>query len=97
MEALSVATGKVLWATKLKSVPLGAATVSNDLLFTTLEHGTLVALNRRTGAIVYQTKRCRPTTNAPIAIAGRTIIVPAGGPTTSSGGGDPQMVAYRAR
>ena len=36
MEALSVTTGKVVWATRFKSVPLGAATVSNDLVFTTL-------------------------------------------------------------
>ncbi len=98
VEALSVATGKVLWATKLKSVPLGAATVSNDLLFTTLEHGTLVALNRRTGAIVYQTK-VPATTNAPIAIAGRTIIVPAGGISGKPLGAsvNPQVDAYTLR
>ena len=35
-------------------MPLGAATVSNDLVFTTLYTGVLIALNRTTGAIVYQ-------------------------------------------
>jgi alcohol dehydrogenase (cytochrome c) len=78
MEALSLATGKVTWATRLKHVPLGAATVSNDLLFTTTENGSLIALNRQTGAIVYQ-RKLPTTTNAPIAIAGDNIIVPAGG------------------
>ena len=53
MEALSLATGKVDWDTEFSSMPLGAATVSNDLLFTTLYNGVLVALNRSTGAIVY--------------------------------------------
>jgi outer membrane protein assembly factor BamB len=95
VEALSLSTGRVEWDTKVPELPLGAATVSNDLVFTTLYNGVLVALNRRTGAIVY--RRQLPTsTNSPIAIAGKTVIVPAGGPVTSvhGGGGDPQVVAY---
>ncbi len=95
VEALSLATGKAEWDTKFSSMPLGAATVSNDLLFTTLYSGVLVALNRSTGAIVY--RRQLPTsTNAPIAVFGNTVLVPAGGPKTSSsgGGGNPQLVAY---
>ena len=40
MEALDLAAGKVEWDTKVASVPLGAATVSIDLLFTTLADGT---------------------------------------------------------
>ena len=54
VEALSLATGKVEWDTKVPSMPLGAATVSNDLILTTLYKGVLVALDRDTGAIVYQ-------------------------------------------
>jgi hypothetical protein len=34
------------------------------------------------------------STNSPIAIAGNTLIVPAGAPTTRTGGGRPQVVAY---
>jgi alcohol dehydrogenase (cytochrome c) len=95
VEALSAATGRVVWATKLRSVPLGAVTVSNDLVLTTT-YDTLVALNRRTGAIVYE-RKLPTTTNAPIAIAGRTIIVPAGGITGKRLGAsfNPQVVAYR--
>jgi alcohol dehydrogenase (cytochrome c) len=93
VEALSLATGKVEWDRKFSQLPLGAVTVSNDLVFTTLYNGQLIALNRSTGAIVY--RRQLPTsTNSPIAIAGNTLIVPAGGPLSSSGGGDPQVVAY---
>ena len=81
MEALNLTTGKVEWDTKVPQFPLGAATVSNDLVFTTLYDGVLIALNRSTGAIVY--RRQLPTsTNSPIAIAGNTVIVPAGGPVT---------------
>ncbi len=95
VEALNLATGKVEWDTKVPDLPVGAATVSNDLVFTTLYHGVLIALNRSTGAIVF--RRQLPTSaNAPIAIAGNTLIVPAGGPATgkASGSGNPQVVAY---
>ena len=93
--ALSLATGKVEWDTSLSYLPLGAATVSNDLVFTTLYDGVLVALSRSTGAIVDQLKL--PTsTNAPIAIAGNSVIIPAGSPYTSAKGapGPAQLVAY---
>jgi alcohol dehydrogenase (cytochrome c) len=95
IEALSLATGKVEWDTKVPEMPLGAATVSNDLLFTTLFDGELIAVNRDTGAIVYRLK-LPTTTNAPIAIAGNAVIIPAGGPQTTSKhtGGKPQLVVY---
>jgi outer membrane protein assembly factor BamB len=95
IEALSLATGKVEWDTKVATLPLGAATVSNDLLFTTLYTGALIALNRDTGAIVYQ-HQLPTSANAPIAVFGNTVLVPAGGPKVSSSdrGGNPQLVAY---
>jgi outer membrane protein assembly factor BamB len=93
IEALNVNTGKVEWDTKVPTLPLGAVTVSNDLVFTTLYTGELVALNRSTGAIVYQGKL--PTsTNSPIAVTGNAVLVPAGGPKTAAGSGNPQLVAY---
>jgi len=94
VEALSLATGRVEWDTKVPSMPLGAATVSNDLLFTTLYNGALIALNRATGAIVYR-HQLPTSTNAPVAVFGNTVLVPAGAPKTSSSGlGNPQLVAY---
>jgi outer membrane protein assembly factor BamB len=95
IEALSLATGKVEWDTKVPALPLGAATVSNDLVFTTLYNGQLLGLNRSTGAIAYQRKL--PTSaNSPITVTSNAILVPAGGPVTSAkgGGGSPQLVAY---
>ena len=94
VEALNLATGKIEWDTKVPAMPLGATTVSNDLVFTTLYTGVLIALNRNTGAIVYQHKL--PTSaNAPIAIAGNAILVPVGGPSLyGPKGGSPQLVVY---
>src|SRR3984893_3976964 len=65
IEERSLATGQVEWDTKVSSLPLGAATVSNDLVLTTLDNGELIALNRSTGAIVYRQK-LPTTTNSPI-------------------------------
>jgi hypothetical protein len=97
VEALDHATGKVEWDTKVNSFPLGAATVSNDLVFTTLLNGRLIALSRDTGAIVYH-RRLPTTSNAPIAIAGHTVLVPAGGISGKRLGTsrNPQLVAYTA-
>jgi alcohol dehydrogenase (cytochrome c) len=98
VEALNLTTGKVEWDTKVPELPLGAVTVSNDLVFTTLYDGVLIAMDRNTGAVVYR-RRLPTSTNSPIAIVGNTVIVPAGGPATRvrGGGGDPQVVAYTAR
>jgi outer membrane protein assembly factor BamB len=97
VEALNLTTGHVEWDTKVADLPLGATTVSNDLLFTTLFKGVLIALNRNTGAVVW--RQALPTsTNSPIAIAGNTVLVAAGavpkGPGTH--GGRAQLVAYTA-
>jgi alcohol dehydrogenase (cytochrome c) len=95
--ALNLTTGKVEWDATVPAYPLGAATVSNDLVFTTLYTGVLMALDRATGAIVYQRKL--PTSaNAPIAIAGNSVLVPAGGPSVfGPKGGSPQLVVYTVR
>jgi alcohol dehydrogenase (cytochrome c) len=94
VQALDLRSGKVEWDTKLSQMALGATTVSNDLVLTTLYSGVLIALNRATGAIV--SRHAVPAaTNAPIAIAGNTVLVPAGAPTLFGVGvGQPQLVAY---
>jgi hypothetical protein len=48
MVAIDVKMGKVLWDTKLPSSPYGDATVTNDLVFTTLLNGTVVAYSTKT-------------------------------------------------
>jgi alcohol dehydrogenase (cytochrome c) len=94
VEALNLATGRVEWDTKVPAMPLGAATVSNDLVFTTLYNGVLIALNRDTGAIVYR-HRLPASANSPVAVAGNAVLVPAGGPSIlGATGGAPQLVAY---
>jgi outer membrane protein assembly factor BamB len=100
VEALNLTTGKAEWDTKVKGLPCGAATVSNNLVFTTtlggnskLVQSRLLAFNRSTGAIVFN-HLLPDTTNAPIAIAGNTVIIPAGGPRAPKQSGVSQIVAY---
>jgi alcohol dehydrogenase (cytochrome c) len=94
IEALNLATGKVEWTTAVGSFPLGAATVSNNVVLTTLLSGELLALNSSTGAVVFRDQLPR-STNSPIAVAGNTVIVPVGGPKYGKGSGPSQIVAYR--
>jgi alcohol dehydrogenase (cytochrome c) len=103
VEALNLTTGQVEWDTKVKGLPLGATTVSNNLVFTTILYGNsklvqskLLAFNRSTGAIVFNQK-LPDTTNSPIAIAGNTVIVPAGGPKAPGQNGVSKIVAYAIR
>ncbi len=93
VEALNLTTGAVEWDTSLHGFPAGAATVSNNLVFTTLFEGTLEAFNRASGALVASIK-LPGTTNAPLAIAGNTVIVLAGGPRAAGKSGSSQIVAY---
>ncbi|GAB3611408.1 PQQ-dependent methanol/ethanol family dehydrogenase [Humibacter ginsengiterrae] len=97
VEALSLATGNVQWDTRVSSLPLGATTVSGDLVFTTLYSGELLALDRTTGAVIYR-HELPASTNAPIAVFGNTVLIPAGAPKTTSGAqGAAQLIAYTVR
>ena len=94
MESLNLTTGKVVWSTKVKGLPLGAATVSNNLIVTSLFEGKLLAFNRTTGKLVF-THSLPATTNSTLAIAGDTIIVPMGGPKDGTIKGGTKILAFR--
>jgi outer membrane protein assembly factor BamB len=90
--ALDVATGRVLWDTKLPQMADGAATVSNDLVFTTTFDGYLVALSRADGSIAWKQK-LPAFTNAPVAIVGDTLVTAASFP--GGKGQTTEVIAYR--
>jgi alcohol dehydrogenase (cytochrome c) len=91
--ALNATTGAIEWSTKVDSVPVGAMTISNNLVFTTLVTGKLIAFNRTSGTAVF-TQQLPRTTNSTLAIAGNTIIVPTGGPKYGKAKGKSQIIAY---
>jgi outer membrane protein assembly factor BamB len=91
MVAIDIATGQQSWSTTLPQMPLGGATVSNDLVFTTTVNGEVVALSRMDGSIVW-TANLPAGSNAPLAIAGNTLLAAAGVPLDLTQ--HPVMVAY---
>jgi outer membrane protein assembly factor BamB len=92
MEALNIADGSVKWKRELPQPAYGAATVSNDLVFTTTFDGKVIALDRDDGHIVWQ-KQMPAGTNAPMAIVGDTLITAASFPQSKDQ--QPVIIAYR--
>ncbi len=92
MVAIDIATGKPRWATQLPQLPLGGATVSNDLVFTATFTGELIALSRQNGSVVW-TAQLPAGSNATLAIVGNTLLAGAGLPLRLTQ--HPAVVAYR--
>jgi outer membrane protein assembly factor BamB len=90
--AVDVATGKVKWDVKLSSSPYGAATIANDVVFTTTFDGTLHGFDVDRGKEVWNTKLSAGT-NAPVAVVDDTLIAAStlpGGPSQKA-----LIIAYR--
>jgi outer membrane protein assembly factor BamB len=92
MVALDLATGAVLWRTTLPQMPDGAATVVNDLVFTTTFDGHLIAFGRKSGQIAWDQK-LPAFTNAPVAVVGDTLITAASFP--GGKGQTTEVIAFR--
>ncbi|HYV16742.1 MAG TPA: PQQ-binding-like beta-propeller repeat protein [Conexibacter sp.] len=90
--ALDEATGSVKWDRKLPHSVYGAASIANDLVFTTTYDGMLWALNRDTGEIVWRS-RLPAGTDAPVAISDDMLIT--AGSLQIAAGQKAQIVAYR--
>src|SRR5580692_8684035 len=83
MIAVNQDTGKVEWDDHLPSSPYGAATVTNNVVFTTTYSGDLYAFNATTGAILLKTPLSAQT-NTPVAVDGDYVLVGAAVPSLSA-------------
>jgi alcohol dehydrogenase (cytochrome c) len=83
MVAVNQDTGAVEWDTPLPSSPYGAATVTNDVVFTTTFKGYLYALDATTGALLFSTPMTAGS-NAPVAVDGDYVIAGAGATLSST-------------
>jgi outer membrane protein assembly factor BamB/cytochrome c5 len=92
MVALNVKDGTQKWVHRFATPPYGAATIVNNLVFTTTFDGTLWALDADTGEVVWST-RMKAGTNATVAVAGDTLITAASFP--QGAGQRAEIVAYR--
>src|ERR1700683_3718673 len=92
MVAVGQDAGAVSCDTLLPSSPYGAATVTNDVVFTTTFKGYLYALDATTGAILFKTAMSAGS-NAPVAVDGDYVIAGAG--TDLSSGDRNLIIAYK--
>jgi outer membrane protein assembly factor BamB len=77
LAALDATSGKVLWKNKLPSMDFGAATVANDVVFTSDYAGTIYAFDTATGKTLW-TKKAPAGINSFPAVDGDTLLVGAG-------------------
>ncbi|MCU1459731.1 MAG: Cytochrome c class, partial [Actinomycetia bacterium] len=77
IDAVDARTGAVKWTRTLPGNPLGGATVVNDLVFTALVDGTLMALDRHDGKVVWSYD-AGGGVNGWMSVAGDTIVIPVG-------------------
>ncbi|MDX6455962.1 MAG: hypothetical protein QOD48_2069 [Gaiellaceae bacterium] len=76
LTAFDAASGKVLWQRNLPSMDFGAATVANDVVFTSDYAGTVYAFDTQTGKTLWSTKAPAGINSFP-AIDGDTLLVTA--------------------
>jgi outer membrane protein assembly factor BamB len=81
--ALDAATGEILWDVAQPTGTLGAATVVNDVVFTGGLDGVVRGYNTADGTQVFSYQAASGL-NAPFAISGDYLYIPAGGPLVPS-------------
>jgi alcohol dehydrogenase (cytochrome c) len=79
LAAIDAATGKVAWEHTLPSLDVGAATVANDVVFTSTYAGTVYAYDTQTGKTLWTAKAPAGINSFP-AVDGDTLLVGASAP-----------------
>ena len=93
LAAVDAATGAIIWKHTFKSIDSGAATVANNVVFTSTYDGTIYALSTKTGAILWTTKAPAGINSFP-AVTKTMLIVGAGAPTSTAKATSGEIIAY---
>ena len=93
LAAVDAATGAIIWKRTFKDIDSGAATVANDVVFTSTLHGTIYALSTKTGTTLWTTQATSGINSFP-AITKTMLIVGAGARTTLANRTSGEIVAY---
>ncbi len=94
--ALNPANGSVRWQRRFPAADYGAATVSNDVVFTSTFDGTVYGLDARTGSTLWSTK-APAGVNAFAAVDGDTLLIGAGAASPGVKQPTNELVAYSIR
>jgi alcohol dehydrogenase (cytochrome c) len=93
LAAVDTTTGAVRWRHPFTSIDAGAATVADDVVFTSTYQGTIDALSTRTGAALWQTRTPAGINSFP-ALTRNMLIVGAGAPTSAAKVSHGELIAY---
>jgi alcohol dehydrogenase (cytochrome c) len=91
--AINATSGAVLWKHRLKTLDAGAATIANNVVFTSTYDGTIYALSTKTGATLWQTKTPAGINSFP-ALTQTMLIIGAGAPTSPTTAPQGEIIAY---
>jgi outer membrane protein assembly factor BamB len=92
LTAIDATTGKPRWERQLPRIVLGAATVANDVVFTSTFDGHIYAFDTRSGKTLW-TATARAGINSFPAVAGDMLLVGAGVPGFFPNP-QPELIAY---
>lgn len=81
--ALNGSDGSIVWQTELATPPYAAATIVNDIVFTAGLDGVVLGFNVTDGSEVFR-YQATAGINAPLAVSGDYLYIPAGGPLAPS-------------
>jgi len=100
MVALNASDGSVRWRTAVDTFFAAGATVANDVVFGAGLDGIVRGFDKATGAEIWR-YQVGAGINAPLAVAGDLLLVPAGGPLFPATDAPPparnELIAFRPR
>ena len=93
LAAIDTETGAVIWKHAFNSLDAGAATVANDIVFTSSYDGTIYALSTKSGETLWRRKAPAGIDSFP-AVTKTMLIVGAGAPTSTGKTPTAELIAY---
>jgi len=93
LAAVDPATGAIIWKRIFKDIDSGAATIADNVVFTSTFDGTIYALSTKNGSVLWSTKAPAGINSFP-AVTKTMLIVGAGAPTRSGSKPNAMIVAY---
>jgi outer membrane protein assembly factor BamB len=93
LTSVNPATGGVIWKHLFKAIDVGAATVANDVVFTSTYDGHIYGLSVKDGSVLWSVKAPTGVNSFP-AVTKTMLIVGAGAPSATAKKPNAQIVAY---
>jgi outer membrane protein assembly factor BamB len=93
LAAVDTTTGAIEWKHPFASLDSGAATVANNVVFTSTNNGTIYAMSTRSGSVLWSTRTPVGINSFP-AVTKTMLIIGAGAPTGSNQHPQGEIIAY---